>query len=113
MVQEAVSIVSITDKAAEKARALLKDRGGEDAGPRAPQGGCPARLRRSLDEARVRELHPERGEELCVRLELPDRRGRRPREELLVTAVSSSQPRPRDARGLFLVSGCALVARPP
>ena len=42
MVQEAVSIVSITDKAAEKARALLKDRGVEDASLRVfvVGGGC-------------------------------------------------------------------------
>ena len=42
MVQEAVSIVSITDKAADKARALLKDRGVEDASLRVfvVGGGC-------------------------------------------------------------------------
>ena len=42
MVQEAASIVSITDKAAEKARALLKDRGVEDASLRVfvVGGGC-------------------------------------------------------------------------
>jgi iron-sulfur cluster assembly protein len=42
MVQEAVSIVSITDKAAEKARALLKDRGVEEASLRVfvVGGGC-------------------------------------------------------------------------
>jgi len=42
MVQEAVSIVSITDKAADKARALLKDRRVEDASLRVfvVGGGC-------------------------------------------------------------------------
>jgi iron-sulfur cluster assembly protein len=42
MVQEATSIVSITDKAAEKALALLKDRGVEDAALRVfvVGGGC-------------------------------------------------------------------------
>ena len=42
MVQEATSIVSITDKAAEKAKALLKDRGVEDAALRVfvVGGGC-------------------------------------------------------------------------
>ena len=42
MVQEATSIVSITDKAAEKARALLKDRGAEEASLRVfvVGGGC-------------------------------------------------------------------------
>ena len=42
MVQEAVSIVTITDKAAEKASALLKDRGVEDGALRVfvVGGGC-------------------------------------------------------------------------
>jgi len=129
MVQEIESVVTITDKAAEKAAALLKEKGVETArcassssegllglpvrdGDRAGQrrgdivhthGGVTvlvdpesAPLMRGAEidyvddimKVGVHYLQPERGEGVRLWIELPDRRRRRPGEELLLVAAS-------------------------
>ena len=120
------ALVSITDKAAEKAAALLKDRGIEDGALRvfvvgggcsgyqygmaiahgreegdivleqagvtvlvdpesaAPHEGRRDRLRGRHHEVRLHHLQPERHQGLRLRLQLPDRRRRRPGQVLLL-----------------------------